>query len=92
MKKKLSSCKYDIIISKIEPITISIDKNEWIKCSDRLPEDQSYNIVYSDDVYIAKFIEKKDKRLKKRSGTFEVSDDYFENDITHWMPLPTPPT
>ncbi|WP_038222927.1 DUF551 domain-containing protein [Xenorhabdus bovienii] len=58
---------------------------EWIKCNDRLPNDDGYYLVYE---------------------TFNnrVGDDYFFHNgsgdhwklfheyVTHWMPLPEPPT
>ncbi|AOM40529.1 DUF551 domain-containing protein [Xenorhabdus hominickii] len=58
---------------------------EWIKTSDRLPNDDGYYLVYE---------------------TFNnrVADDYFFHNgsgdhwklfhihVTHWMPLPEPPT
>ena len=58
-------------------------KTEWISVKDQLPDDADLVLVYSE-----------------RSG---VRTDYYYNDeweyydrnqieITHWMPLPEPPT
>lgn len=67
--------------------------SEWIKCSDRLPENNMNVIVYDgDDYFFANFEEIKDKRLKKRKGYFNIcGDEFYVNEITHWMPSPKPP-
>lgn len=50
-------------------------------------------IVYDgDDYFFANFEEIKDKRLKKRKGYFNIcGDEFYVNEITHWMPSPKPP-
>jgi hypothetical protein len=54
-------------------------KNEWIKCSDRMPENDRIQILcYCSDGFME--IE------TKTCGKFFIDDD-----VTHWMPLPEPP-
>lgn len=56
---------------------------DWISVEDRLPERQSSVIVFDHmDVVSAKW-----DRLEKR---FYISN--YLNNVTHWMPLPEPPT
>ena len=66
---------------------------KWVKCSDHLPDSDCTCIVNqcdTDAVYAAKFI--------KNTGSFyyAVNDVFallFDRDrVTHWMPLPSPPT
>ena len=53
--------------------------SEWIKTSERLPEEDVYVLWYDG----------KRQFVKELSGW-----DRFRNDLvgTHWMPLPEPPT
>ena len=48
---------------------------EWIKCSDRLPDDNVEVLVF--DVDIGIFI-------------LAINPDFMDG-ITHWQPLPEPP-
>ena len=94
----------DALPIKFDGHTVSVWKNdleaaptinpyEWISVEDRLPEkDYIYVLVY--------------KKSGETRVSFYYSEDdgcgYFEDDecygsyealsITHWMPLPTPPT
>jgi hypothetical protein len=68
---------------------------EWIKCEDRLPEEDQ-NII----VYIPKF---NDNHVIMEGIYQGLSDDGKENifsdqfttyhysNVTHWMPMPLPP-
>ncbi len=72
--------------------------SEWIKCSDRLPEEG--------DTYLVVVEEKTGLVIKSRhvdvaSNYGDYIDDYWntwnywkegqEVHVTHWMPLPEPP-
>lgn len=57
--------------------------NEWISVKDRLPEDGELVVTYSD--------------LNKRVSSCECLKSYVTqygnySKVTHWMPLPAPPT
>lgn len=61
------------------------ERVEWIPVTERLPEEDGFVIVWHDETEIALFSE----------GKFCFYDavgclrEYVE--VTHWMPLPTPP-
>lgn len=59
---------------------------DWIKCSDRLPEaDTKVLILTSSRHHHFGFMDSHKKWLVKFI-------DYIEcNSVTHWMPLPAPP-
>lgn len=61
----------------------SIEKvGEWISCSERLPKEQGHYLV------TARF---KDKLVVMSDDYFTYGWDDFENeDVIAWMPLPTP--
>lgn len=74
-------------------------KTEWIKCSDRLPErgqevlayNENFNCyeVTSYNYYLTDKYEPVGELFKK----LEVSNLMWQNnEVTHWMPLPEPPT
>ena len=66
---------------------------KWIKCSDRFPEHDQYSLCWDGtDIYLLKFEQRSDGRHKKRYGIFDCCDDNYFNEITHWMPLPEPPS
>ena len=54
---------------------------EWIKCSDSLPSDQKYVLVYSSSNYPHIFLDWRDgKSWMKSLGK-----------VTHWMQIPPDP-
>lgn len=60
----------------------------WIPVSERLPEDEDFVIVNSKHYGVTTLglYNKKEKR-------WEDGEQYFdEGDISHWMPLPEPPS
>ncbi len=66
--------------------------NEWINVENRFPEDNECVIVWDgNDMFFARFKEKKDGRLKKRQGYFEPCECEYLEKTTYWMPLPKPP-
>jgi len=77
-------------------------KSEWIKCSDRLPEnDQNVLVYHSEDFHITVGDFERDNvsYYIESDGSKFYTDDGWETEIswaqrgkvTHWMPLPNPP-
>lgn len=63
--------------------------NEWIKTSDRLPEEGVVVLTKIDDDIV-----KRNTQTLKRSGNLWFLPDgamYVYYTPTHWMPLPEPP-
>lgn len=56
---------------------------EWIKVSDKLPEEEQYVLYYCSNY------EKIDKTQYYNGFFLGVSTAF--NNVTHWMPLPSPP-
>lgn len=76
--------------------------NEWIKCGDRLPENDEYVLIYHrDDCHISVGYFEKDNVsfYKEDDGSIFYTDSGWETEIpwapkgppTYWMPLPKPP-
>ena len=66
--------------------------SEWIKCSERLPENEQVVLAYDDDIFLLTFKQTTDGRHKKHGGYFYSSDDgEFFDEIKYWQPLPPPP-
>lgn len=76
----------------------------WIKCSEKLPDIQEKVIVYAtnggwfhDDIYIASIIPEMNRgeTITKKTAYWSVEhSDYLglaEDEVTHWMPLPSQP-
>jgi len=59
----------------------------WISVEDRLPVEDIWVLLYSDEE------EEQIGWLNKHGKFTTISDDrfLFSNEITHWMPLPNPP-
>jgi hypothetical protein len=74
---------------------------EWIKCSDRLPNDEDPILIFVDgDCHVAHWEDDIDKYTTGIGldcyycgGQTSISfiNDWHGNLITHWMPLPDPP-
>ncbi|WP_376783158.1 DUF551 domain-containing protein [Atlantibacter hermannii] len=58
---------------------------EWIKCSERVPEDKDHvvciNVSRGGTPFVA-----------FRCENLWVSGSNYQPEVTHWMPLPEPPT
>jgi len=56
----------------------------WVKCSERLPDEGQWVLLYSNDIYFGHLT---------RDGHHWIADeeDWLLNEFTHWMPLPPPP-
>lgn len=70
-------------------LTIKHNKDSWIPCSERLPEDRDKVLTYDVDKQVRKC--EYDAEFKKFRPEFS---NYYAMDtsyVTHWMPLPGPP-
>jgi hypothetical protein len=57
---------------------------QWIPVTERLPENDDDVLVYAWDIMLARY----------RTGDRKWHADWFpfgDGEVTHWMPLPTPP-
>lgn len=62
--------------------------NEWVKCSERLPEANTRVLTHiSEDNDLFSIMDS-----TYRGMNVFTSDGEYLNFVTHWMPLPTPPT
>lgn len=62
----------------------------WIKCSERMPDDEQHVIIFCDGAFVL--------NAQYRDGEFfdvvRDGDEFFETSsrgVTHWMPLPAAP-
>ncbi len=62
--------------------------NEWIPCSERMPDEGEYVLVYTD---VLKCIYIGTKSNKPDSHVFISANHGYRLNCTHWMPLPEPP-
>lgn len=70
--------------------------SEWIKCSDRLPEPEPNDPDCSDNVLVYQIYFGR-RMLQGFYGHddqlwYDQAGDQIEDGVTHWMPLPAPPT
>lgn len=76
---------------------------KWIKCSEILPKDDEYVLVYHErdwHITVGSFNSENVSFYIESDGTKFYTDDGWETEIpwaqmgrvTHWMPLPSPPT
>nr|UVX85278.1 MAG: Protein of unknown function (DUF551) [Bacteriophage sp.] len=70
--------------------------SQWIKCSERMPEETDDIIVVSDDIIVVSDgIVISGISYSRRDGFYmaalEYDDDEPIDGVTHWMPLPEPP-
>jgi hypothetical protein len=77
--------------------------SEWIKCSDRLPRCDTRNLVFvvhRRDHWEEIHIDENHKTSVRKDHTwteyqvryFEDAEYWTDEGITHWMPLPEPPS
>lgn len=80
---------FDYVLEKPEIVDYPKDDN-WIKCSDRLPDEHDSVIVFTppDDVRVAWL--RHDDESKKGYYFTDINMPY--DFVTHWQPLPPPPT
>ena len=60
---------------------------EWISIKDRLPDDQSWVLVYADGAMNCMGFSKG----KWQDWTIQSASNIVIDSITHWMPLPERP-
>ena len=62
----------------------------WIACKDRMPKDGEDVIFFAfgEDIVVGFYVESLEE------WSIRYSDDIYatKNQVTHWMPLPHPPT
>jgi hypothetical protein len=64
----------------------------WIKCEDRLPEDNEYVLAFGEnEIAVMQFRKTSDGRHKKVMGYFQNIERGEIIEATHWMPLPETP-
>lgn len=64
---------------------------EWIACSKFLPKSGKTVFVFMDgDIEFAQYRERESEWFIYTSGAFKAK--YEPCELTHWMPLPAPPT
>jgi hypothetical protein len=72
-------------------------KTKWINVKDRLP-DESNNVLVFNGNFIAIGYYRKDFKINDNNSIlaiprkWEYANVILDWDITHWMPLPEPPT
>ena len=84
IKLQKNNSKSDVDQVLIEAIRsyASQFKQEWVSCADMLPEDTGNYIVVREGVVGNCYF------LESLSG----ESSFIEQSVTHWQPLPTPPT
>lgn len=80
---------------KLDPVSIST----WIKCSERLPEVEDHYLIKTkqNQFYVAYFCKK--GFGKKRFSIWKINcecceveyTNFYQEDVTDWMPLPETP-
>lgn len=64
---------------------------EWIKCSDQMPKHGETVIFASGNRVLAGHYDD-GRYLKKPVGKWNWLGRIFSHPVTHWQPLPEPPT
>ena len=77
--------KVDVLADYL--IAHGVTVHEWISVKDRLPENEKYVLVYSQDGGVA---EGKYNARFKEWVQFRWNVTELKN-VTHWMPMPEPP-
>ena len=76
---------------------------DWIKCSDRMPDEDTAVLIYAPktrrhdvDICVAKFSRwgcRANEPWWESMGSYggDCKNDFDSANVTHWMPLPSPP-
>lgn len=62
---------------------------EWIKCSERMPEETGDIIVVSDGIVMSGISYSRKKGFYLQALEYDADEPV--DDVTHWMTLPEPP-
>lgn len=65
-------------------------KMEWVKCSERMPEETGDIIVVSDGIAMSGISYSRKKGFYLQALKYDADEPV--DDVTHWMPLPEPPS
>jgi len=60
------------------------DETKWIKCSDRMPEQDTPVLIYTSDMYLA-------MAWLSNNRWYYEHQTWFLTEVSHWMPLPPNP-
>ncbi|MCQ9484375.1 DUF551 domain-containing protein [Enterobacter cloacae] len=63
---------------------------EWIKCSERMPDETGDIIVVSDGIVMSGISYSRKKGFYLQALEYDADEPV--DDVTHWMPLPAPPS
>ncbi len=63
---------------------------EWIKCSERMPDETGDIIVVSDGIVMSGISYSRKKGFYLQALEYDADEPV--DDVTHWMPLPKPPS
>ena len=77
----------DMLVEELEAPTLT-PPNEWVRVEEKLPGSHAQVLMWSAKWNIAEAGSYYNKRFWVYS---EIGDAYIADDITHWMPLPSPP-
>ena len=78
----------DVVIEDIRSIPTLTPPNEWVSVDERLPENNTQVLMWRARWKIAEAGSYYNQHFWVYS---EIGDAYIADDITHWMPLPSPP-
>lgn len=78
----------DWLMRCIEEAPTITPPNEWVSVEEKLPEDNTQVLMWSARWKIAEAGSYYNQHFWVYS---EIGDGYIADNITHWMPLPSPP-
>lgn len=81
------------VLYDIQHVPTLTPPNEWVSVEERLPEDADGMVLLTDGVAVQTGYRNQLVRMDGRSGVFvpKYRPSGGAMEVTHWMPLPTPP-